>query len=462
VDSVGNTFGCHENYLMERDTALLGGKSFLRYLVRCLVPFLTTRQIMCGAGRLKFTAGGVPTFHLSQRAEYIDAVASRGTLENRGIVNLGRETEPLTSANFRRLHLILGDSNLSGWSNWMKLGTTGLVLRMIEDLYLNDFPLLADPVAALRYISADPSCSEAVLLRDGRSATAVDIQWHYYEAACDYAEQFGFTEDEADILEAWGNALVDLQEDPSQLRDRADWAMKKMLIDANLEQLGGSWEGWAASPESVTALRGIDVRFHDLSGEGYYSRLWKEDNLVTADEIERAKDEPPPHTRANIRGRAIETARWEWTEVTAETWSELEVNGLSLDLGDPLEFSDRAVEATSSEEALREALQHPDAEVRLRGAKYLGRAETESALLTLADVAAGDADERVQRAAVVAIGGMRLEQSMSVIIDCLQSRHPHVRWAAQEALARRGIPPTYEDHGERPAASKEKLINFID
>jgi proteasome accessory factor A len=462
VDSVGNTFGCHENYLMERDTALLRGHSFLRYLVRCLVPFLTTRQIMCGAGCLKFTASVQPTFHLSQRAEFIDLVASKGTVKERGIVNLGREDEPLSSANYRRLHLILGDSNLSGWANWMKLGTTGLVLRMIEDLYFNDFPLLADPVAALRQISNDPSCSETVLLRDGRQATAADIQWHYYEAACDYAEQFGFTEDEAEILEAWGDALEDLQDDPSRLRDRADWAMKKMLIDANLEQLGGSWEGWSAGPDSVASLRGIDVRFHDLSSEGYYSRLWREDNLVSAAEIEGAKDNPPPYTRANIRGRAIKGARREGMDVTAENWSTLEVDGLLLDLSDPLEFSHHGVEATCEAAELQKALRHPDAEVRLRGARYFGRVETESAMMTLSGVAADDTDERVRRAALMAVGGMRLERSMSVIGDCLQSSNPRTRWAAQEALARRGLPSTYEERGERPSMPQESLINLID
>lgn len=463
VDSAGHTFGCHENYMMQRDTTLLGGTPFKRYMVRCLVPFLVTRQLMCGAGSLKFTERGSPVFSLSQRAEFTSAVASVETMHNRAIVNLGRENEPWSPKGYRRLHLILGDSNMSGWATWMKLGTTGLLLRMIEDLYPNEVPLLADPVQALRDISRDPSCTKTVPLRDGSRVRALDIQRYYYETACDYVERFGFSDEEDEILEAWEQALNDLEEDPARLSDRADWAIKRMLMAANLEKLGGSWEAWDADPESISSLKAVDLRFHDLSSQGYYARLYADDTLVSADEIECAQKEPPPYTRANIRGRAIAGARLNGSSASAENWSNLEVDGSMLYLRDPLQFAHRKVQETYKEADLNVALQHADAEVRVRAAGYLGWNRTERALRTLAAVSEGDTDERVRCAAVRAIGGMEMDSTFPVLIECLKSREAHIRWAAEETLLQSSSPPSsqnMEEPNEGPD-DDETLVNII-
>lgn len=459
VDSAGHTFGCHENYMMRRDTALLGGTPFLRYMIRCLVPFLITRQLLCGGGSLRFTDEGRPVFGLSQRADFISAVASKETTSDRAIVNLGREGEPLSPGGYRRLHLIIGDSNISGWATWMKLGTTGLLLRMIEDLYLDDVPLVADPVGAVREISNDLSCSRAVPLRDGGRMTALEIQWYYYETACDYVAQFGASDEEQDVLDEWEQALDDLQKDPMRLRDRADWAIKRRILDANLARRGGAWEGWEADAESRSALAALNIRFHDLSSQGLFSQLYPEDVLVSADEIRRARAEPPPYTRANVRGRVITLARKDRRPVRVETWSGLYVGDTFVSLRDPLQFAHRWVEGTYAEPEMLRALQHEDAEVRVRAAGYLGWSRGEHVLRALTSAAGGDPHERVRRAALKAIGEMQTDGGVPVLIDFLQSGDTHLRWAAEAAL--NSTAPYAEDDGEGDGDEEEPLVNLL-
>jgi len=439
VDSVGHTFGCHENYLMVRDTDVLGGEAFLRYIVRCLVPFLVTRQIFCGAGRLILSPLGPdqpPVFQISQRADFIETIVSKETRSERAIVNLSREEEPLAAGNCRRLHLILGDSNLSGWATWMKLGTTGIVLRMIEDLFIGDIPLLADPVGALRQISHDPTCRAPIPLRDGRTMSAIDIQWHYYDLAEEYLDGFGFSEEEEAILEAWGQALEDLEQDPMRLRDRADWVIKKRLMDAFLERLGGSWEHWPGGQEALSGLLGIELRYHDVSQEGLFSRLWKPDTLVAEEEIQQAQNDPPLYTRARIRGRAI--ALHSDLPVTLEKWTALSIGGEEVELTDPLEFSHPLLP-----EALKDlddqwpnVLHHPSPHIRIRAVTYLGWQNTETALAALAQIAQTDPDERVRRTAVEVLGKIGNEQAVDALIRCLRDPERVVRWAAEEALER--------------------------
>ena len=467
VDSVGHTFGCHENYLMLRDTDVLGGEAFLRYIVRCLVPFLVTRQIFCGAGRLIPSPLGPdqpPIFQISQRADFIETVVSKETRSERAIVNLGREEEPLAAGNYRRLHLILGDSNLSGWATWMKLGTTGIVLRMIEDLFVGDIPLLADPVAALRQISCDPTCRAPIPLRDGRTMSAIDIQWHYYDLAEEYLDGFGFSEEEEAILEAWGQALEDLEQDPMRLRDRADWVIKKRLMDAFLERLGGSWEHWPGGQEALLGLLGIELRYHDVSQEGLFSRLWKPDTLVAEEEILQAQNDPPPYTRARIRGRAI--ALHGNLPVTLEKWTALSIGGEEVELPDPLEFSH-----PSLPEALRDlddqwpnVLHHSSPHIRIRAVTYLGWQNTETALAALAQIAQTDPDERVRRTAVEVLGKIGNEQAVDALIRCLRDPERVVRWAAEEALersARGKAEPPPAGSPVSPPDTGEHLIQII-
>lgn len=463
-DSSGSTFGCHENYLMQKNARLLGGEPFLRYLVRCLVPFLVTRQLLCGSGRLRFDDDGSVSFELSQRSRFIETVVSPHTQVNRAIVNVGREEQSLSSSESRRLHLIVGDSNISGWSTWIKLGTTGLLLRLIEDLYLNDIPLIAHPVEALKTISSDMTRSEMILLRDGRSVSALDIQWHYYEAVNDYVDEFGMSDEEEALLEAWGIALEDLgKDDPLLLRDRADWAIKKNLIDGKLQRLGYSWEHSRLDGESLAALRAMDMRFHDVSEQGYYSRLWSQDTFVTDEEIQQAKGKAPAYTRANIRGRAIRSGRTQGLDVYAERWTDIEINDLTLNLRDPLQFVHPIVKDTCSETQLRSALTSSDTEVMLRAVDYLGRLGTEKNLRLLREVINSNEDDLVRRAAIKAVSEIDDCDNVPVLIDCLNTRDVHARWAVEQALKQVGRPKAEDPWDDVSAAGSdddEPLVNL--
>ncbi len=354
VDPHGNTYGCHENYLMLRDTELLTGEHFLRYLARCLIPFLVTRQIFAGAGRLSTSAGrsGRLIFEISQRAAFINTIVSKETTSDRPIFNIGREGEPHAAGNYRRLHQILGDANVSGWATWMKMGTTAIILRMIEDLFIVDNPLLQDPLAALHSISLDNTCRVPMLLRDGKSMSALDIQWFYYECADSYLDEFGYSDEENALMEAWEEALNDISVDPMKLRNRADWVIKKRFLDAYLAQAGVSWA--AANDQSIlTGLQAYDLRYHDMSSEGLYNQFYKPDTLLTEAEIQAAEQKPPPYTRARIRGEAIRLAQQYNFSVQVENWKEVQVDGVKISLSDPLEFDHPQFTASWEETPIR-------------------------------------------------------------------------------------------------------------
>ena len=210
ADFRGQTYGCHENYLTVQHTASLDYAQFLQYLIYCLTPFLVTRQILVGSGRIIPAALALArrtTFAISQRAAFIQATVSDETRERRPIINLKRESEPLAGPGFRRLHLILGDSNLSPWATWMKVGTMGIVLRMIEDQFISDVPALVNPVEALQAISLDPTCTTSLPLRNSEPLTAIDIQWHYCKLAQEYLRQFGASPEEVRLVTAWNESL---------------------------------------------------------------------------------------------------------------------------------------------------------------------------------------------------------------------------------------------------------------
>lgn len=446
VDSFRNSFGCHENYLMLREAELLVGGAFQRYIVRCLVPFLVTRQLYCGAGRLIIGEDGKPpSFHLSQRTEFIEFIVSSQTIYDRAIVNFSREKEPHASERYRRLHLILGDSNLSGWATWMKLGTTGLLLRLIEDLYLQDIPLLADPIEALQEVSGDLTAKRPLRLRDGREATAVEIQWRYYDAVSEYVDLFGASDEEEELLASWQHALEDLERDPMLLRDRADWAIKKNFMDAHLRKKGTSWDDEDFPPEGLAALKGVEARYHDISDEGMYSQLvaryGSEDTLVSKEEIDKAQQMPPPFTRASVRGYAIDRLRHGEKIYEVKDWKYLFFKNERIEMDDPLQFIIPPLRAESYfEQTLAAALSHGDSHVRLRALEYLGWSRTPDALRLLIRVIETEQDEQIRQAAVEAVGKQGLQEGLAVLIHCLQDRAVSVRWAAEAALQQMSEP----------------------
>lgn len=341
ADSFGNTYGCHENYQMQRNAELLMEGDFLRYLAHSLIPFLVSRQILTGAGRViteRVLSAQRVRYELSQRSSFIQTVVSRDTTRSRPIFNLGREGEAFAAGNARRLHLILGDANLSGWATWIKMGSTGLMLRLIEDLFIDDVPALSDPVGALKTISRDWSGQTTVRLQDGSQASALDIQWRYYDLVDAYLNVFGASTEDEDLMEAWGQALEDFGRDPMLLRDRADWAIKKQLLDSFMQQRGYSLDEPPTDRQILTDLQAFDLRYHELSAEGLYHRVYPVDTLLTQQEIEEAEENPPPYTRARIRGEAIRLSREYGLHVRTERWTDVSIEETPLNLSDPLEF----------------------------------------------------------------------------------------------------------------------------
>lgn len=341
-DSFGTTYGCHENYQMLRDAELLADGDFVRYMVQVMVPFLVSRPVLAGSGRLVVDddrpGDPVVRYELSQRAAFIERVVSGDTTRARPIFNLGREGESFTAGDFRRVHLVMGDANMSGWATWIKLGSTGLMLRMIEDLFFDAVPVLHNPVAALRTICGDLTGTVTVPLQTGGEVSALDLQWTYYDLADRYLTLFGASGEDEDLMEAWGRALEDLEQDPALLRDRADWAIKKHLLDTFLQNQGCTLESLPPDGALLADLRAFDLRYHELTGRGLYTRLYQPDTLVTWDEITRAQESGPPHTRARVRGETIRLGRVCGLDVRANGWMDVTIEGEPISIDDPLAF----------------------------------------------------------------------------------------------------------------------------
>jgi proteasome accessory factor A len=295
-DGKGNSYGTHENYLVDRAVPFAN-------LVAGLTPFFVTRQVFCGAGKLGGEASwddrSGPRYQLSQRADFFEAEVGLETTLKRPIINT-RDEPHADPEKYRRLHVIVGDANLCEVATLLKLGTTALVLKMIED---DDAPELelAEPVSALHDVSRDVSCSSLLPLADGRRLSAVQIQWEYLERAKKYVEQEDTTGDNLEVLERWESVLAALEEDPMQLTRELDWVAKHRLLEGFRERHGLDW--------SDPKLRLIDLQYHDVDrSRGLYHRLaaaGQVERLVSEDEVERAVMEPPEDTRAYFRGRCI-------------------------------------------------------------------------------------------------------------------------------------------------------------
>jgi len=295
-DGKGNSYGTHENYLVDRATPFAN-------IVRDLTPFLVSRQVFTGAGKV---GGEAPwderdrhRFQLTQRADFFEAEVGLETTLKRPIINT-RDEPHADPDRYRRLHVIIGDANMSEVATYLKLGTTALVLKMIEDDYLPDLSL-TNAVSALHHISRDVTCTETVRLTDDRRLTAVQIQWEYLERARKYVEQEDDLVENRDLLDRWESVLSALETDPLSLHDQLDWVAKHRVLEGYRERDGLEW--------SDPKLRLIDLQYHDVRRDkGLYHRLadtGKIERLVRDDEIERAVMEPPEDTRAFFRGRCI-------------------------------------------------------------------------------------------------------------------------------------------------------------
>jgi Pup amidohydrolase len=297
TDNKGVSYGCHENYLMSRSTPFAS-------IVRHLTPFFVSRQVVCGAGRVGRGADGAGEgFQISQRADFFEVEVGLETTLKRPIINT-RDEPHADPEKYRRLHVIIGDANMSEISSYLKLGTTSLVLAMIEDRFLAVDLSVEAPVAELRAVSHDPTCRHLVTLRDGRKMTAVQLQLEYLDLARKYTEdRYGADVDAQtkDVLDRWESVLTRLGEDPMLTARELDWVAKLELLEGYRAR---DHLGW-----NHPRLQLVDLQYSDVRPErGLYNLMAAKGRLtrlVQESAVARAADEPPADTRAYFRGRCL-------------------------------------------------------------------------------------------------------------------------------------------------------------
>ncbi|MCZ2860913.1 depupylase/deamidase Dop [Blastococcus sp. VKM Ac-2987] len=307
TDGKGASYGSHENYLMDRRTPFID-------IIRGLVPFFVTRQVFAGSGRVGIgTESRKDGFQLSQRADFFEVEVGLETTLKRPIINT-RDEPHANPDEYRRLHVIIGDANLAELATYLKVGTTSLVLAMIEARALSHDLALEEPVAELQAISHDPTLTHRVLLRDGRRMTAVELQRSYLERAVAFVESRGEADEQtADVLRRWAEVLDDLEADPMRLADRLDWPAKLRLLEGYRSRDGLAW--------GDSRLRLVDLQYSDVRPDkGLYHRLVARgamQRLLTDEEVARAMVHPPGDTRAFFRGECLRRFP---AQVAAASW----------------------------------------------------------------------------------------------------------------------------------------------
>jgi|DewCreStandDraft_2_1066082.scaffolds.fasta_scaffold00024_81 proteasome accessory factor A len=295
TDYHGISYGCHEDYLVRRDVPF-------ERLIQALTPFLVTRQIYAGAGKVGVEqdggAAGGTVYQLSQRADYVTELASVETLYRRPIINT-RDEPHADPRLYRRFHVIVGDANMSEYATALRVGATALVLALVEDGWLPDIRL-RNPVEAIKAISRDPSSRWVVELEDGRTTTALDIQYTYLDAA--RRTLAGMSPDADWTLAEWAATLEALGRDPLELADRLDWVAKRVLLETYQREEGVPWDD--------PVMTALDLEYHNVDPEqGLYYGLEQAGQvrrLVTDAEIQEAMLRPPLSTRAYVRGLCVE------------------------------------------------------------------------------------------------------------------------------------------------------------
>lgn len=320
-DRKGNSYGCHENYLMDRAVP------FGRIVTHAMTHFIT-RQIFIGAGKVGTEAGGLTSaevpYQLTQRADFFEEEVGLETTLKRPIVNT-RDEPHCDAQKYRRLHVIVGDANLSEISTFLKVGTTAIVLAMIEDDFLPREFVFNAPVWAIRNVSYDLSLRKPLELVDGSTVTALEVQWEFFDRARKYAEECGLEcvgESVGEqVLTRWESVLTALETDPLSLADQLDWVAKYRLIDGYRERHDLTWDD--------ARLAAMDLQYHDLRPEKSLFARCGVERLTDDDEVEIGTTEPPPDTRAYFRGKCLQ--RWA-DDIVAANW-----DSLVFDIGqDPL------------------------------------------------------------------------------------------------------------------------------
>ncbi|HSE07312.1 MAG TPA: depupylase/deamidase Dop [Nocardioidaceae bacterium] len=309
TDNKGASYGAHENYLMRRSTPF--GE-----IVRHLTPFFVSRQVVTGSGRVGIGQDGRDHgFQISQRADYFEVEVGLETTLKRPIINT-RDEPHADPEKYRRLHVIIGDANLSEISTYLKVGTTSLVLAMIEDRFISRELTVDQPVRSLRAVSHDPSLKHLLTLADGRTLTAVQLQMEYLDLAKKYVEdRLGADADAQtlDVLERWESVLTRLETDPMQCARELDWVAKLKLLNSYRDRDGLDWDD--------AKLHLVDLQYSDIRPDkGLYHRLVKlgrMERLLGEEDIARAMHQPPVDTRAYFRGRCLEKYA---DQIAAASW----------------------------------------------------------------------------------------------------------------------------------------------
>jgi proteasome accessory factor A len=293
-DRKGNSYGNHENYLIARRTPF-------KDVVAHLTPFLVTRQIFCGAGKVGSENRATPCqYQISQRADFFETEVALDTMVKRPIINT-RDEPHADREKYRRLHVIIGDSNMSEISTYLRTGVTAIVLALIEDGQVDRDLGLTDPVKVIKEISQDVKCQRAFPADAGGRRSAIDVQREYLELALRYFSSREIDPITKDVLTRWGQVLDKLADDPMQLGREIDWVAKYKLIDAYRSRKGVDWE----HPQ----VHMMDLQYHDIRPDkGLYFLLERRgdiDRVIGNDEIEAALKGPPADTRAFFRGECI-------------------------------------------------------------------------------------------------------------------------------------------------------------
>ncbi|MDQ3752225.1 MAG: proteasome accessory factor PafA2 [Actinomycetota bacterium] len=308
-DGKGNSYGCHENYLVDRRTPFTS-------LVRHLTPFFVTRQIFTGAGKVGAENGseGVD-YQVSQRADFFEVEVGLETTFKRPIINT-RDEPHADPERYRRLHVIVAASNMSEIATYLKLGTTSILLKMIEDNFISDDFSLQSPVQSMRAVSHDPACRRPLVLADGRKLSAVDVQWEYLRLARKYSQEVASDTFTDQVLERWEQTLEGLERDPMTLVKQLDWVAKLDVLNAYRDRDGIGWDH--------SKLRLVDLQYHDVRrAKSLYWKLvntGRMDRIVPDEAIEHAVDHPPEDTRAYFRGECLRRFS---SKIVAASWDAL-------------------------------------------------------------------------------------------------------------------------------------------
>jgi proteasome accessory factor A len=315
-DQKGNSYGYHENYLMDRRTPF-------QTIVEQLLPFLVSRQIFCGAGKVGSENGTehVP-YQISQRSDFFETEIGLDTMVKRPIINT-RDEPHADRDRYRRLHVIVGDANMSEYTTYLKVGTMMIVLQMIEDGYVVEDLDLRNPVRALHDVSHDPTCKVQLSLKNGKKMTPIELQHCFYQLAQRYVATHSDCQAlYASLIQEWGLVLERLDRDPMQLHQEIDWVMKLHLLTHYMERRSSSWDD--------PRIAMMDLQYHDIRPDkGLYYLLERGGaarRVLTDDKIALAMENPPEDTRAYFRGQCLKKFKH---QIFGVNW-----DSISFNLGD--------------------------------------------------------------------------------------------------------------------------------